>query len=72
MIETAATTPATGAVTVVSIFIDSSTAMGSPAATVSPGRTSALTTSAGQPARRMSPSSRSITWVAASSSTRKP
>ena len=72
MTDTSTTSPAIGAVTVVSIFIDSRTTTASPAATVSPGSTSALTTSAGHPARSATPSSRSITCVAASSSTRNP
>jgi hypothetical protein len=54
---TASTSPSNGAVTVVSIFIDSSTAIGLPAVTCWPGSTSAATTSAGHPARTTTPSS---------------
>jgi hypothetical protein len=53
---TASTSPSNGAVTVVSIFIDSSTAIGLPAVTCCPGSTSAATTSAGhRPARQPRP-----------------
>ena len=69
---TETTTPAIGALTVVSIFIDSSTAIGSPAATCMPGWACTATTSAGQPARTTMPSSRSTRWAPPSVSMRQP
>jgi hypothetical protein len=58
--NTSATSPENGAVTIVSIFMLSSTTIGSPAATRSPGLTSTEMTNAGHPARTTPPSSRTI------------
>ena len=72
MIDTATTSPAIGAVTVVSIFIDSRTAIGSPAATCRPARPArSRPAPASRRGARRRPRGRSV-WLAASSSTRNP
>ena len=64
------TRPVNGAVSAVSIFIDSSTSTGCPAATSSPTASGVDTTSAGAGARTMPPSSRLTRCITSSTSTR--
>ncbi len=61
--------PANGAFSTVSIFIDSSTSTGEPAATSSPTAAGVATTSAGAGERSTPPSSRLTRWVTPSTST---
>ena len=68
--STCRTRPAKGERTAVSIFIDSSTARVSPAATRSPARTATPTTTAGEGARTMPRSSREKRCACPSTSTR--
>ena len=61
--------PANGAFSTVSIFIDSSTSTGAPAATSSPTAAGVATTRAGAGERSTPPSSRLTRWVTPSTST---
>ena len=63
------TRPANGACSTVSIFMDSSTSTGAPAATSSPTATGVATTRAGAGERSTPPSSRLTRWVTPSTST---
>ena len=64
------TRPAYGALTGVSIFIDSRITMVSPAATSVPAAARTATTTAGAGERTMPPSSRLTRWLTLSTSTR--